>query len=127
MSERHHGLRHHALALVVLLATLLGGLLLPLGLAQAQEERRLAVVIGNSDYEAVGGLPNAVGDSKLIADSLTSLGFEVTHLENASLKEMREAIATMASEAESGGASATLLYFAGHGFQLGGTNYLVPV
>ena len=91
------------------------------------QERRLALIIGNSNYEAVPGLPNAVGDSQLIAGSLISLGFEVTQLEDATLEEMQEAIETLASDADSGDVGAALLYFSGHGFQMGGENYLVPV
>lgn len=97
------------------------------GAAQAnidRDGRRLALVVGNSDYQSIYSLKNAAHDAQMIAETLERLGFEVTALENASREEFHAAVERISRDAE--GAEATLFYFAGHGFQLGGANYLVP-
>lgn len=88
------------------------------------QKRRLALVVGNSDYESVQPLKNATQDANAIADALERLGFEVTTLENVDRDDFQSAVERFSTEAE--GAEATLFYFAGHGFQLNGANYLVP-
>jgi uncharacterized caspase-like protein len=85
---------------------------------------RVALVIGNADYK-VGALKNPVNDAKAVATSLRSLGFEVTHRENASLREMIEAFQQFSTQSKS--ADVRVVYYAGHGVQLKGRNYLLPV
>jgi len=94
-------------------------------MAQA-EETRIALVIGNSDY-ASGPLPNPANDAKLIGDALTSLGFDVIARRNADQITMKRAIQEFGSRLEKAGPGAVgLFYYAGHGVQLNGRNYLIP-
>jgi uncharacterized caspase-like protein len=107
--------------------TVLALLTLPFAAAQAATGgKRLALVIGNSNYESVYSLKNAGSDSVSVARTLEALGFEVTLLSDATLAEMDAAIEDVALRAEDG-AEATLVYYSGHGFQLRGANYVVPV
>jgi WD40 repeat protein len=90
---------------------------------QPAKEQRLALVIGNSRYDAP--LRNAVNDARAIATQLREVGFAVTLLEDAPLDTMFEAIRAFGDQLRGGGAG--LFYFAGHGVQIGGRNYLIPV
>ncbi len=109
-----------------LVPALLCGLLLALALpAAALEGRRLALVVGNSDYAAAAPLPNAARDARDMAEALDRLGFEVTLLTDTDGAGFEAALDRVAAAAE--GAESAVFYFSGHGFQLGGVNYLVPV
>jgi uncharacterized caspase-like protein/formylglycine-generating enzyme required for sulfatase activity len=89
-------------------------------------ETRVALVIGNSEY-ASGPLPNPANDAKLMGDALTSLGFDVIARRNADQTTMKRAIEEFGSRLEKAGAGAVgLFYYAGHGVQLNGKNYLIP-
>ena len=90
--------------------------------------RRIALVIGNSDYEHTSSLPNPANDARLIANVLETHGFEVLKHINIDLKRMKRAIAEMANKTRAYGRnSVAVLYYAGHGVQVGQTNYLIPV
>jgi uncharacterized caspase-like protein len=83
-------------------------------------------VIGNSAYgAAIGTLPNPVNDAMDMAATLQPLGFTVTLLLNATRQQMEEALAAFRRQLRPGGVG--LFYFAGHGAQVEGTNYLIPV
>ncbi|MGR3321313.1 MAG: caspase family protein [Pseudooceanicola sp.] len=100
---------------------------LHLGLPLAAEER-IALIIGNGEYAAVTPLDNAVHDADLIAASLEALDFDVTLLGNATQIEMRRAVAQFGRRLREAGQDAVgLFYYAGHGVQSFGANYLVPV
>jgi Caspase domain len=86
--------------------------------------RRTALVIGNGAY-AVGPLQNAVKDATDITAMLRRLSFEVTLLQNAPLQEMEEAVNAFNLRLREGGMG--LFYYAGHGVQADGENYLIPV
>lgn len=86
--------------------------------------KRFALIIGNSHYESVP-LKNPVNDARAMADALAECGFEVTMLENANKRKMEEAIRVFGAKLNP--QSAGLFYFAGHGLQVNGTNYLVPL
>jgi formylglycine-generating enzyme required for sulfatase activity len=89
-------------------------------------ETRIALVIGNSDYSS-GPLPNPANDAKLLGDALTSLGFDVIARRNADQITMKRAIQEFGSRLERAGPGAVgLFYYAGHGVQLSGRNYLIP-
>jgi len=88
-------------------------------------EQRIALVIGNSAYESVP-LRNPVNDARAMAQALREVGFEVLHLENASKNVMQDAIQTLGRKL-SQGQGVGLFYFAGHGVQADGRNYLIPV
>ncbi len=91
--------------------------------------RRFALVIGNSAYgPGLGFLPNPNGDADLIASSLRAVGFDVEVLKNADQRSMRRAISRLGERLSAAGAGSTgLFFFAGHGIQSRGTNYLIPV
>ena len=95
-------------------------------LSQATETR-LALVIGNSSYES-GPLPNPANDARLMSSSLGRLGFEVIERRNADQITMKRAIQEFGTRLEKAGAEGIgLFYYAGHGVQLNGRNYLIPV
>ncbi len=94
------------------------------GIAPAAPERRTALVIGNGAYET-GRLKNPVNDATDMAATLKRMGFNVILKTNASQREMDEAVREFGrSLARS---DVGLFFFAGHGIQTGGSNYLVPV
>jgi uncharacterized caspase-like protein len=95
--------------------------------AAAPEERRLALVIGNAAYSIPDAkLANAANDARLVAETLRELGFRVRLLEDADHAAMRRTIREFEDELRREGGVA-FLYFAGHGAQLEGHNYLMPV
>ncbi|WP_170789102.1 caspase family protein [Ruegeria lacuscaerulensis] len=94
----------------------------------AWAEPRIALVIGNSAYGSVSPLDNPVNDATLISGKLTELGFEVRNLTDSSQIEMKRAIAQFGRDLRQGGENAVgLFYYAGHGVQSFGSNYLLPV
>ena len=93
------------------------------GAALAAE--RLALVIGNSKYEHLGTLPNTLNDATSMSRSLTEMGYETTTLIDASDAELRRAL--RAFSLKSSGASIALVFYAGHGAQVNGENYLLPI
>ena len=88
-------------------------------------ESRIALVIGNSSY-AANPLENPVNDVRAMAKTLEKTGFKVIKRENASQKDMVESIAMFGEELRKGG-GVGLFYYAGHGMQIKGRNFLVPV
>ena len=105
---------------------LLALLLAAAGLAWAQGERpaRVALVIGNGGY-ADAPLPNALNDAADMAKELQAAGFTVVHRENASLRDMHLALREFGDKL--GKTTTGFFYFAGHGLQVRGRNYLVPL
>ncbi|WP_297835605.1 caspase family protein [uncultured Roseibium sp.] len=98
--------------------------LMAAGLAQA-EESRFALVIGNSSYEKIGRLGNPGRDADLVAKSLEAVGFEVSvhfDLDEDGLGKVLDDLADRAPELD-----VAVLYFAGHGIQKDGENFLIPV
>jgi hypothetical protein len=93
--------------------------------ASAAEERRVALVIGNSAYRNAPALPNTVNDAKDMAASLRKVGFEVVDGVDLDKRGMDEALTRFARLARD--ADAVMFYYAGHGLQFNGENYLVPV
>ena len=88
-------------------------------------ERRTALVIGNSDYKLISPLRNPVNDARAMARVLGDLGFEVIAKENLDQKEMKRAIRDFGRKLGQGGVG--LFYYAGHGVEVDGVNYLVPL
>ena len=89
--------------------------------------KRIALVVGNSSY-ASSPLTNPVNDAALIAATLADLGFEVQLQKNSDQAGMKRAIQAFGAALERAGAdSVGLFYYAGHGVQLNGRNYLIPV
>jgi tetratricopeptide (TPR) repeat protein len=86
---------------------------------------RVALVIGNSAYVNVPRLPNPTSDAEAIAQVLRADGFKsVTVVEDASRADMASALQAFQAEADQ--ADWALVYYAGHGIEIGGVNYLVP-
>src|SRR5215216_5330610 len=93
---------------------------------QRVEQRRLALVIGNGAYQNVKSLKNPANDASSMAATLSKLGFEVVMGTDKSLVEMKKLIRDFGRQLRSGG-GVGLFYFAGHGVQSRGLNYLIPV
>jgi Caspase domain len=90
----------------------------------AWADGRIALVIGNSQYGNVTPLKNAVADAEAVAANLQALGFDVTKALNANRGRMNEAIGVFLEKA--GPETDAVIYFAGHGVELAGANYLLP-
>ncbi|MGX1319984.1 tetratricopeptide (TPR) repeat protein [Bradyrhizobium sp. USDA 377] len=100
--------------------------LTPQAPAGAPGGRRVALVIGNGAYTNVHALPNPPRDSKLIANVLRDVGFQtVISVSDLTRDKFFDALKAFAEEAEK--ADWAVVYYAGHGFEIGGVNYLVPV
>ncbi len=96
------------------------------GAGRSARTQRIALVIGNGAYKNVPALDNPPRDAKLIADSLKGLGFQTVTLANDLTRDkFFETLKSFASQAEK--ADWAVVYYAGHGFEIGGVNYLVPV
>ncbi|TYC55696.1 caspase-1, p20 [Rhodobacterales bacterium] len=91
----------------------------------AESTSRVALVIGNSAYRAVAALPNPANDAELVAERLWEAGFEVIETIDGDREKMLADLATFRSRLREG--SEALFYYAGHGVQIGGRNYLLPV
>jgi hypothetical protein len=87
--------------------------------------KRVALVIGNSAYRNVPALPNPPNDAGDLAAALNRLGFAVTLITDASFDEMRRSLIALGRDAA--GADMAAVYFAGHGMEISGENWLVPV
>ncbi len=96
---------------------------------QYKEEKRYALVIGNSDYKFVSPLRNAMNDANDMAEELKKSNFEVIKVINGDYNQMRDAFRKFHEKLATGPKDQTvgLFYYAGHGIQNQGENYLVPV
>ncbi len=91
---------------------------------QSGAGRRLALVVGNDAYK-LAPLRNARNDARAIASALETLGFEVTRVEDASRQTLTRSLTQFGDRLQQG--DLAVFYYAGHGVQLDGENYLVPV
>jgi hypothetical protein len=105
-------------AYVVSAVTLLAG-------TSLVDARRLALVIGNDSYQHADALNSARADARAVADALKATGFKVTLRQDVTQQAMKEAIRTFKSEVSGG--DEVIFYYAGHGVQLEGMNYMIPV
>jgi tetratricopeptide (TPR) repeat protein len=88
--------------------------------------RRVALIIGNGAYKNVHQLDNPPRDAKLVAGALRDIGFQtVIQTNDLTREKFFDALHTFAAEAEK--ADWAVVYYAGHGFEVGGVNYLVPI
>lgn len=107
-------------------ALLAAGILL--GSHAALAENRVALVIGQSNYRAVVPLPNPANDAKAMSQMLADSGFEVSTASDLSQSEMRTKVGDFAAKvAAKGPDTVALVFYAGHGLQIDGENFLVPV
>ncbi|MGI9414961.1 MAG: caspase family protein, partial [Hyphomicrobiales bacterium] len=107
------------------LAFLAAALLFFASTFDAQAEKRVALVIGNDSYESVPALQKARNDAREMAGVLTKLGFDVISANDVGRRAMSRALKEF--EQKIGPGDTALLFFAGHGFAIQGTNYLLPV
>ena len=96
-----------------------------LQLKKMKEEQRIALVIGNNNYQNLSVLKNPINDARSIKEALQRRGFEVIYKENATRRDMKKLISTFSHKLSYGGVG--LYYFAGHGINVEGQNYLVAV
>jgi len=100
-------------------------LLLSLNGTAQSYQKRLALVVGNGEYQHGGKLPNPVNDVRAMAISLRSLGFEVMKFENVTQTQLKQAINSFGLKLKD--FEVGLFYYAGHGIQNKGRNYMIPV
>ncbi len=89
------------------------------------QAKRLALVIGNDTYQHADPLGNARADARAVADALKATNFKVTLKQDVGLQAMKEALRTFKNEVAGG--DEVVFYYAGHGVQLEGNNYMIPV
>jgi hypothetical protein len=95
--------------------------------------RRLALIIGNSKYEHVAQLPNPASDARLVAGTLQRLGFKLmdngplVDLDKDAFERVLQEFGNEVQGMARNGSTIALFYYAGHGMQVNGVNYLVPV
>lgn len=111
------------------LKTLVAVLILLVAAAPAATaEKRLALIIGNSAYTEISPLANPTSDATLMAKTLRSVGFEVELATDLEIRAMARAMRTFGRKLRLAGEDAVgFFYFAGHGIQARGTNYLIPL
>ena len=96
------------------------------GASQALALTRVALVIGNSNYANEPHLTNPTRDAKAVADALRQAGFQtVTFIPDADVATLNKSLHTFEDQAMS--ADVAVLYYAGHGMEMNGVNYLIPV
>jgi raffinose/stachyose/melibiose transport system substrate-binding protein len=118
-------LRATLIAPVLLSARLLAVVTLVWAIATPAFAQRVALVMGNGAYAHIPVLPNPRNDANAIGERLSGIGFDVRVVIDADLGTMRAAIDDFAQRAR--GAETALVFYAGHGLQVGGQNYLLPV
>ena len=92
----------------------------------AKADRRVALVIGNSTYRSASQLPNTINDANAIAALFRSVGFEVVNSRtDLGVVDFKRAMRDFLITAED--ADIAVVYYAGHGIEVSGTNYLIPV
>ena len=88
------------------------------------KQKRVALVVGNSSYK-YAPLANPVNDATDMAERLRNVGFKVTLITDAGKRRLEEAISDFAEDAND--VDVAMFFYAGHGIQVKGTNYLIPV
>lgn len=94
--------------------------------APAWAQRRMALVIGNGAYPSAP-LKNPVNDADALGAKLKALGFEVETRTDLGLRDMTRAVTAFGNRLKQQGGGIALFYYAGHGMQVAGRNYLIPV
>jgi uncharacterized caspase-like protein len=92
----------------------------------ALAEKRVALVIGNSSYQKVAKLSNPANDAAAVATMFKSAGFDTVESKvNLTVSELRKSLRDFGNTSRD--ADVAVVYYAGHGIELDGTNYLIPV
>ena len=92
--------------------------------APAHAEKRVALVIGNNDYKNVPKLQKAVNDARTMGDTLKQLGFSVMVAENQNRQQFSQTLLAFDNAVAAG--DTAFFFYAGHGFEIAGQNYLLP-
>src|SRR2546429_2197840 len=92
--------------------------------APAQAEKRVARVVGNNDYKSVPKLQKAVNDARTMGDTLKQLGFTVMVAENQNRQAFSQSLLAFDKAVEKG--DTAFFFYAGHGFEIAGQNFLLP-
>src|SRR6267378_585471 len=92
--------------------------------APAHAEKRVALVVGNNDYKNVPKLQKAVNDARTMGDTLKQLGFAVMVAENQTRQAFSQTLLQFDATIQPG--DTAFFFFAGHGFEIAGQNYLLP-
>jgi len=92
--------------------------------APAQAEKRVALVVGNNDYKNVPKLQKAVNDARTMGDTLKQLGFSVMVAENQTRQAFSQSL--LAFDNAVGPGDTAFFFYAGHGFEIAGQNFLLP-
>jgi len=93
----------------------------------SQTAERIALVIGNGDYEGMAKLTNPANDAEDMGETLITLGFDAEVLTDAGLYAMEESVLRFRDKLSQYPDSVGFFFYAGHGVQSGGENYLIPV
>src|SRR6478752_7702818 len=113
---------------LVSLVAAIGGFFLPMMLAAdaARAEKRVALIVGNSSYQTVPQLANPSRDANAVAKMFRDAGFDTVDIQiDVGNLEFKRAIRKFEATADQ--ADIAVVYYAGHGIEIGGVNYLVPV
>src|SRR5216683_4464820 len=92
--------------------------------APVHAEKRVALVIGNNDYKNVPKLQKAVNDARTMGDTLKQLGFTVMLAENQNRQQFSQTLLAFDNAVEAG--DTAFFFYAGHGFEIAGQNFLLP-
>ena len=106
-------------ALICAVSLLLAGTIVP-----AHAQKRVALVVGNNDYKNVPKLQKAVNDARTMGDALKQLGFAVMVAENQNRQQFSQTL--LAFDNVVGPGDTAFFFYAGHGFEIAGQNYLLP-
>jgi hypothetical protein len=104
---------------------LLAVLLMLVPAAALAQGKKVALVVGNSAYQATVPLPNTLNDAQAVAESLARLGFDVHGAFDATQQQLLQTMGSFSKALE--GADAAVVFYAGHGIQVDGENYMLPV
>ena len=111
--------------IITFISALLAFVMMSAGLSQAQAPKRVALLIGNGNYKEVSTLPNPKRDVALIGDVLKNAGFDIvtinTDLDRASMVKAIRAFEDQLNNVDIG-----VIYYAGHGIEVNGQNFLIP-
>jgi uncharacterized caspase-like protein len=99
--------------------------ILCMGATPSFADKRVALIIGNGAYKYTPALSNPQNDASDVADALRAIGFEVTVKTNLEKRQMDQVIAQFARDGKN--ADAALFYYAGHGMQFEGKNFVMPI
>ena len=125
-TETRFGMRQgNTVRAVIFLIVLLSALLPWPAQGAHAEEHRVALVIGMSKYEQVAALANAANDARALGEALIKLNFDVTSVYDVSKRDLEKTLRNFGAKAAK--ADVILIFYAGHGVQVDGQNYMIPV